>query len=327
VKCLFFRFASILLALAGASGAVLWKDPGPIEGLDLAGGPGGRNKAPVAPFTFLAEEKSGTSPKVMVRDARGAEWIVKFGQEVNPENFATRIVWAAGYFAVPTYFVRDGKIEGITKLGRAASFVDHEGTFQNARFAIRDEARRAARPWNLTDPALKGSRELAGLKVLAILLSNWDVKPENLSIVPVQGEAVYAVTDWGATMGRPAEIMGRSKWDCQSYAADSHHFTDGVDNGFVQFNYQGKQGYEILRGIRAEDVRWLMQRLGRLSDAQIESALQASGASAEEQSCFAPAFRSRLQQLLAVSEPSAEGHSINTYSRREKKTTTTRRER
>jgi hypothetical protein len=326
VKCLFLGFAFVFILPGASGGPVLWKDPGPIQSLDLANGPGGRNKTPRAPFTFIEEERGGTSPKVMVRDARGAQWIVKFGEEAKPENFASRIVWSAGYFVEPTYFVPHGKIEGVIQLGRAAAFIDREGSFKSARFQLHDDAMRGAQRWSLTDPTLKGSREFSGLKLLAVLLSNWDVKSANLSIVPAGGEAVYAITDWGATMGRPAELMGRTKWNCAHYAADSQHFIDGVSNGFIEFNYQGKQGYELLRGIRVEDARWLMQRLGHLSDAQIQAALHASGATAEETACFARAFRSRLQQLMSISESSPETES-SSYSRRVKKRTITRRER
>ena len=326
MKGLFLVFMFGFLLLSESGGAVLWRDPGPIDSLDLAGGPGGKRKAPAAPFTFVNEEKGGTSPKVTVRDARGVEWVVKFGEEVKPENFASRMVWAAGYFAEPIYFLPQGKVAGVQQLGRAAAFIDGQGEFKDARFQLRDEAMRGARGWSLTDKSLKGSRELAGLKILAVLLANWDMKPENLSIVPVKGDDVYAVTDWGATMGRPAELTGRTKWNCDNYAADSQHFIEAIDNGFVEFNYQGKQGYELRRGIRVDDVRWLMQRLGRLSNAQIEDALKASGATAGELACFAPAFRSRLQKLMALTEPSTESGSTG-YSRREKKTTTTRRER
>jgi hypothetical protein len=320
VKCLFLGFAFLLLT--NTDGAVLWRDPGPIESLDLIGGPGGNAKAPIGPFVFVEEASGGTAPKVIVKDARGIQWMVKFGPEVKSENFASRIVWAAGYFAEPTYFVPSGKIEGVMKLGRSAKFVDGTGAFTDARFQLLDEGLRGARRWSLTDSELKGSRELAGLKLLSVLLANWDVKPPNLSIVAVKGEPVYAITDWGATMGRPGELTGRSKWNCDEYAADSKYFIDGVDNGFVTFNYQGKQGYEILRGIAIDDVRWLMQRLGKLSDAQIHAALRASGATANEIACFARAFRSRIQQLIDVTKSPAETPTSET--RRETRTTTTR---
>jgi hypothetical protein len=261
---------------------------------------------------------------VTVRDARGTEWIVKFGEEVKPDNFASRIAWAAGYFALPTYFVEQGHIQGVTELGRAASSVDrtNNGAFRSARFQLKDPAlANPACKWNLSDSKLKGSRELAGYKVLFVLLSNWDVKPENLSIVNVNGDQVYALTDWGASMGRAAELTGRSKWDCARYASDSQRLIEGVDNGFVVFNYQGKQGIEIRKGIRVEDVQWLMQRLGKLTDTQIDAALRASGATPDEVMCFGKAFRSRLSQLKMVAEQKLSDDTVTTRARREIRTT------
>ena len=114
-------FLSITCPALGA--AVLWRDPGPVESLDLAGGPGGPRKAPKAPYTFVQEDKGGTSPKVTVTDANGVPWLVKFGEEVKAENFSSRIAGAAGYFASPTYYVAEGKVDGVGELGRAAAFL------------------------------------------------------------------------------------------------------------------------------------------------------------------------------------------------------------
>jgi hypothetical protein len=296
-----------------------------VASLELAGGPGGLDKAPKPPFTFVEEEKSGTAPKVTVKDANGVPWIVKFGEEVKAENFATRIAWAAGYFAAPTYYVAEGKIEGVGSLGRASAFIKN-GSFRDARFQLKDDKLFAsAGRWNLTDSKLKGSRELAGYKVLMILLSNWDIKPENLSILNSNGEQLYAVTDWGATMGRSAEISGRSKWDCAKYTTDTKHLVEGVENGFVRFNHSGKQSHEVGREIKQEDVAWVMQRLGKLSDAQIDAALKASGATAEEASCFSQAFRNRLAQLTAIAtaKESPEGSTTRTITTTTTTTTTT----
>jgi hypothetical protein len=306
----------VALLLAGlANGAVLWKDPGPIESLDLVGGPGGSANAPQAPFTFIQEEMGGTSPKVIVRDARGKNWILKFGEEVKAETFASRIVWAAGYYSDPDYFVREGKIEGVTSLGRASAFI-RDGSFRDARFELRRSTGGKGGQWSFDTGALKGTKELAGLKVLFILLSNWDAKPENMSILDWDGTPAYAVTDWGATMGRASDFSGRSKWDCERYLADSKHLVDGVDNGFAVFRFDGKHSSEILQGIRIEDVQWLMGRLGKLSDAQVDAALTASGATPEEVACFGKAFRSRLGQLMTVGQASPDGKVI-TRSRKE----------
>src|SRR5918995_7126658 len=60
-----------------ASAPILWRNPGDISSRNLLYGPGSPDLAPVAPFTFVKEEKSGESPKFVVRDARGDEWTVK----------------------------------------------------------------------------------------------------------------------------------------------------------------------------------------------------------------------------------------------------------
>jgi hypothetical protein len=80
-----------------AADAVLWQNPGPPGSRDLRYGPGGRAMEPRAPFTFVKEDSSGSNPKVLVRDANGREWDIKFGVEARPDTFCSRLAWAAGY--------------------------------------------------------------------------------------------------------------------------------------------------------------------------------------------------------------------------------------
>jgi hypothetical protein len=60
----------------------------------------------------------------------------------------------------------------------------------------------------------------------------------------------------------------------------------------------------------------LMQYLGRITDAQIRTGLLVSGASREEQDCFAGAIRKRIERLRqvggGVSGPAA-GQSSRRY--------------
>src|SRR5688572_2656531 len=65
--------------------ATIWRDPGNVETLDFAGGPGGREGAPQPPFVFKDESKGGTNPKIVVSDARNSTWEVKWGPEVKAE--------------------------------------------------------------------------------------------------------------------------------------------------------------------------------------------------------------------------------------------------
>ena len=120
------RTLTIALVMVGLSSArpgkknvdILWRNPGRVESLDLANGVGGAAKAPRAPFHFLEEDPSGSNPKIKLRDARGAEWSLKWGEEAKPEVFASRLAWACGYVAQPEYFVRGGRILGVKRLAR-----------------------------------------------------------------------------------------------------------------------------------------------------------------------------------------------------------------
>jgi hypothetical protein len=47
-----------------------------------------------------------------------------------------RFATALGYFVRPSFFVREGKIEGVEDLGRAGSHVEKDGTFRNASFRL-----------------------------------------------------------------------------------------------------------------------------------------------------------------------------------------------
>jgi hypothetical protein len=296
-----------LLLLAAS---VLWTDPGSIQSLDLAGGPGGRAGAPKPPFVFNSEDPGGTSPKIIVTDGNRRKWTVKFGPEVKAETFATRIVWAAGFFAEPDYYVPNGRIESVGKLTRAAAFVDN-GHFRDARFELRDNMSihyLPGRKWSFDD--VKDSPEAGMLKALVALLGNWDIKAENFAIIEANGTERYAITDWGATMGRAEDITGRSKWNCSAYSKDSDQFVQDVENGFVVLNYAGKERHIINQGVHVEDAKRLAGLLSKLTDQQLRSALQVSGATPEEVSCFAPAFRKRVGQLATAGQVSPQGEVI-----------------
>jgi hypothetical protein len=286
----------------------LWRDPGAVERLDLHGGPGGQAGAPRPPFTFVDEDTSGSTPKVTVRDPSGRRWTVKWGEEAKPEVFASRIVWAAGYHVEPTYFVPSGTIRSVRKLDRAGKHVDENGKFRNARFELRSGSEKYLHDvdWTWEKNPFVNTRELNGLKVLVMLLSNWDNKDgrdtsSNTAILQRGSgrsrEWTYLVTDWGGSMGKWGNVFTRSKWNCDGYASQSRDFIKEVSNGGVRFGFSGQHDNAFKEDIKLRDVRWLMRFLGRLTDAQILSALRAAGASAHEQSCFSAALRSRIRQL------------------------------
>lgn len=290
---------------------LIWMDPGDVSKLDLVYGVGGKEQAPQPPFTFVEENLKGSNPKIRVKDAAGVRWSVKWGSEVNSETLATRLLWAVGYFVEAAYFVPSGKIEGVTGLTRAKDYVKPDGSFVNARFERQREKGvknlDEERSWSWIDNPFVGSSELNGLKVMVMLVSNWDNKDvrdfkrgSNTAIFQTPQESRYLVTDWGGSMGKWGGFLSREKWDCKGYSSQTRSFVKGVRNGIVQFGYTGQHTSDFARDIKVSDVQWLMKYLGRLSDEQIRSALEASGATSDEQACFTRAIRERINQLQAL---------------------------
>ena len=311
-----------------AADHVLWRDPGAIEHRDLAAGPGGTNGAPEPPFRFLEEHLSGSQPCVSVLDARERRWRIKWGDEVRSENFAVRLAWACGYFAETTYYVESGHIEGTNGLQRALSCVEPDGRFREARFELDDPDVRKLfeeHSWAWNDNPFVGTRELQGLKVVVMLLSNWDAKDRrdvargsNTAIFEHRvsrwrREARYLITDWGGSMGRwGSNIVTRARWDPEGFVAQTPQFVTSVEEGFVRFGYAGQRTADMSADITVEQVRWIYQRLRRISDRQLEDAMSASGASADETRQFRGALRERITQLGRASGALSIGPSAST---------------
>ena len=296
----------------------LWCDPAAVEDRDLSDGPGGSGGAPVPPFTFLEEHLTGSQPCVSVRDARQRIWRVKWGDEVRSENFAVRFVWACGYYAETTYFVPAGTIEGAASLQRARACIAEDCTFRDARFELDDPDVRKLfeeHSWAWNDNPFVGTPQLNGLKVLVMLLADWDTKDRrdvargsNTAIFEYRvgrrrREARYLITDWGGSMGRwGSNIVTRGRWDPEGFAAQTPEFVAGVDEGMVRFGYVGQRTADVAIGISVEDVRWLCRYLGRITDAQLRAALEASGANRDETEHFVGAIRDRINQLIRAAQ-------------------------
>lgn len=299
------------------AGSVIWHDPGDVASLDFAGGPGGADRAPKGPFKFLEEDLDGSNPKVKVVDGEGQQWGVKWGREVRSDVFASRLVWATGYYVEPSYFVPSGTIEGARRLTRAKDYIDKNGRFTNARFERKNDAvtrLRDDKSWSWADNPFVGTRELNGLKVMVMLVSDWDNKDQrdfkqfgsNTAVwqvaLPGGGvESRYVVSDWGGTMGRWGRANeGWKVWDCAAYGEQTREFTKGTDGGFVKWGFRGQRA-DVTEGVRASDVQWLLQYLGAITDDQLRAGLMASGATRDEAECFARNIRARIEQLKGLS--------------------------
>ena len=304
--------------------ASIWKDPGDISKRNLYHGPGAAHLAPVPPFKFLKEDKDGESPKIKVRDARGVEWSVKLGPESQAETVATRLVWAVGYYAEESYYHQRATIEGLPRLSRGEQYVVDGRTLVGARFEPRREGVKRGDTWDWSDNPFEGTRELNGLKVLMILLNNYDARTDNNRIFILRDqftgflEARYTVSDLGATLGKAGGFGGkRSKNDLEDFL--STKFVVEVEDGRVEFDYNTRptkfgtlsvlyppyyrgevKKEKDMRGIPVEHARWIGSMLSRLSNDQLRDAFRAAGYDQETMEGYVRALRKRITELTRI---------------------------
>jgi hypothetical protein len=289
---------------------VLWREPRPMTVADWTWGSGGESGAPRPPFRFERENLGGTNPKVDVRDTTGRLWMVKFGGEVKAETFASRLLYATGYFTQSTYFVSKGIITGAHHLKRARPFIEEDGTFHNARFRLRDDRLIYLKSdhWSWNDNPFLGTPELGGLKILLMLASNWDTKDStdrdaaNTAIFrdTLTGELIYSFDDWGDSFGKSGGFMRRTRWDAPGYEQDTPKFVSLWTGGYLAWGFDGKHASAVRHGTTLEDVRWLMPYLDRITPEQLRAGIAASGGTPAECDRFAAVILMRIEQLREV---------------------------
>jgi hypothetical protein len=290
----------------------IWHEPTLAEATDLRFGPGGAAGAPVPPYRFIEEHFTGSQPCVAVCDARDRLWRVKWGHEAKPEAFAVRFAHACGYFAEVTHYVASGRITELKDLARARQCIAADGGFVDARFELEDRGVRMLfneHSWSWNDNPFVGTRQLSGLKLVTMLLSNWDTKDRrdvargsNTAIFEVPSrwghEARYLITDWGGAMGRwGSNIVSRGRWDPAGFEAQTPNFVTGVRDGFVNFGYQGQRTAEIARDITVEHVEWFFRYARRLTEPALRQGLLACGATEDEAEVFARSLVERIRQV------------------------------
>jgi hypothetical protein len=278
---------------------VLWHDRDP-AGLDLAAGPGGRAMRPdTRRLRLIKEEKGGWSKKYRVRDGEGREWVAKLGRESQSEAAAVRLVWAAGYVTEINYLVPRVTIPG-------------KGTFENVRFELRPKGLKRLDEWSWKQNPFTGTRELEGLKVLMVLLNNWDLKDENNVVIYAPGgsdggELRYVISDLGATFGKtgggPLWKLTRSRNEPEDFA-DSK-FIDKVEDGYVNFHFTGVNS-GLFEKVRVGHARWIGQRLSRLTDGQLAAIFRSANYSTADARLLTRVIRGRINELVNLPDRAAE---------------------
>jgi hypothetical protein len=276
---------------SGALMAQLWVEPRDIASRDLFWGPGGRALAPEAGSTFKFEEEKvgGYSPGFTVTDASGREWSAKQGPEAQTEVVTSRIYWAVGYHQPPTYFVAEWNLEGGPSPGPQTS----------ARF--RPDIGKVVGDWSLHENPFVGTQPYRGLLVLNIIVNNWDIKADQNKIYEFErtregAQRWFVTRDLGATFGRPRWPDGsRSNPD----DFESHPFILGFEGDRPKFGYQGRHD-ELLAQIHRRDVRWMSERLARITDRQFRDAFRAGGFPDDTANRFIGRLKEKIAEGLAV---------------------------
>ena len=278
---------------------VIWRDPGDVASLNLLYGAGGKERAPDpnGKFTFVKEDKQGTSPKFDVTDEQGVEWKVKLGQEPQSETAATRLLWAAGYFVDEDYYLAEFKVTGMPKLHRGSNFVSADGTVHRARLERKLSEVKKVGTWGWFDNPFLNQKELNGLRVMMSLLNNWDLKDLNNSIYEVNGERRYLVSDAGTAFGNTGGVASRSKSNPKDYAKSK--FVEKAEPDFVDFVQNGKMK-QVTKHIPRADAKWLAQRLSQLSGEQIRACFRAGGYTPEEVTVYTQAVQKRIAELAEL---------------------------
>lgn len=278
---------------------VLWRAPVNIDSRNLYLGPGGVAMKPdLRRVKFIKEEKGGYSKKFRIRDSSGREWVAKVGKEAQSETAAVRLVWAAGYETEINYLVPRLTITG-------------KGRFENVRLEARPRSEKRLDEWKWEKNPFVGTRELQGLKVMMLLLDNWDIKDSNNQIISVRetNKLRYIISDLGATFGKTGSLplfwrITRSRNNPEDY--QKAKFVEGVKGNIVNFRYGGKKR-EIFDDITVAQARWIGEWLSRLSRNQITDAFRAANYSPEEVETLTEAVLDRVEQLITLPGESVGG--------------------
>ncbi len=279
--------------------AVLWQEPSDIATRDLYWGQGGKEMQPdLRRVTLIKKEPGGYSIKYRVKDASDHEWVAKLGKEAQSETAATRLMWAVGYTSDVDYLIPSVRIEGLKK------------NYTNVRFSARPKGVKRLDGWKWDDNPFIGKPEFKGLKVMMVLLNNFDIKDANNKILVLHNdrgetELKYFVADLGGTFGKVygmpkifrAFIFKPDRNNPNAYAKT--HMIDKVKDGRIRFHYSGKRS-NLFKDITVEDAEWITGRLSQLSDRQIEDAFRAANYTSEEIRKLTQGLHERIKELVEL---------------------------
>jgi hypothetical protein len=177
-----------------------------------------------------------------------------------------------------------------------------QGTFENVRLEARPKSEDRLTEWQWDENPFVGTPQLQGLKVMMLLLSNWDIKDSNNEIIHVRGtkKQRYVISDLGATFGKTGSLpviwrFTRSRNKPEDY--EQSRFIEGLKGNRINFRYGGKKR-EIFDDITVTQGRWIGGLLSQLSRGQIADAFRAANYDQAEVEILTDAVLDRIDQLV-----------------------------
>ena len=168
--------------------------------------------------------------------------------------------------------------------------------------------------WDWFQNPFVSSKELNALRVMMVLMNNWDLKEINNAIDVVDGEQRYVVSDLGASFGKTGNTITRSKGDLKGYKESK--FVKKTTPEEVDFelhsrpffltainisNYRKRTKMENLaKHIPRSHAKWVGWLLSQLSDEQIRDCFRSAGYLPEEVQGYTEAVKKRIAALNAL---------------------------
>lgn len=277
----------------------LWRQPEDLNAQDLRYGPWGVERAPDpdATYRFVEKKQGGVNPGMTVRDPDGRRWKVKQPAmdgrvaEGPIEVVLSRVLSAVGYHQPPVYYVPDFTLK------------DKDGTRRvpGGRFRLVDPSLEDRGEWSWHRNPFVGTRPYQGLLVILLLFNSSDLKNSNNTLYDYRGgdrtERWYVVRDLGTALGGTGRITPE-RGRIELFERDE--FIEGIEEGFVKFEYHGWHQELIRRRITPGDVRWACELLDGLTGDQWREAFLAGGFDDERAERFIGVLQARIRQGLAL---------------------------
>jgi hypothetical protein len=274
--------------------AELWSAP---EGArDLFGGIGGTRLAPdpAATYKVLETKRSGFSLGMTVEGPGGKKWSAKLPPEASTEVVASRLLWGLGYHQPPIYYVGTWNADGASDKNPQLP-----ARFRESKPDLHGLDAKGI--WSYYQNPFVGTPELNGLIVLQVMLGNSDLKDEQNALYtlkePFEGASRwYVARDLGQSFGRTG-VLDAPRGDPKVF--EETPFLKGTAGEFVRFDYRGRHGL-LVDHMTSADVRWICDKLQRLTGRQWDDAFRAGGYAPEVANRFIRRFKQKIGEGLAL---------------------------